>query len=76
MVVSGSRRRRRLPGAAPAPPRGAGGRMGFSLLLTKQRSSRRSRRARVLCNSSAPMEVSILKKQRNINLCDESPRGD
>lgn len=44
--LTGSRRRRRLPGTAPAPPRGAGGRGSFSPLLTKQRS-RRHHRARV-----------------------------
>lgn len=45
--LTGNSRRRRLHGAAPAPPRGAGGRVGVSPLLTKQRSRRCCRRARV-----------------------------
>lgn len=43
VVSCGSCRRRRLPSAAPAPPRGAGGRVGVSPLLTKQRGRRRAR---------------------------------
>lgn len=41
--LTGNSRRRRLPGTAPAPPRGVGGRGSFSPLLTKQRSCRRHR---------------------------------
>lgn len=44
VVSCRSCRRRRLPGTAPNPPRGARGRLGVSPLFTKQRSRRRRAR--------------------------------